>query len=141
MQEAGFLWYPRNVGLAPFDPSLAAGFIRMFSAGHPFDVAALEVGLDTSSVFDWAYANPDFNSQLIEACRRNIDAAAVLLPSKILSSEGPQALERIKAYAKSVQFLAERLVPEKYSPTVIHATRGKGGQLEPLAMIAVPPKE
>lgn len=125
-----------------YDQAAADAIIAAMDGGTPFRAACEEAGVTYVVAYRWRRLNVEkFGERIAEAQGSHYESKVEEGFLDIERAENKFELDRAKLKLDNAWKAVERLKPDRYSPTLITATRGTDGKLAPIAaMVVVPPK-
>lgn len=127
-----------------YDQAAADRVVSAMDGGAPFKRACTEAGVDYTSAYRWRRLNVErFAERVAGAMEAHYEAKLEEAFEELdrLDNEDRGGLGRVKVKLDNAWKAVERVKPDRYSPTLITATRGADGKIAPvMAMVVVPPK-
>lgn len=127
-----------------FDTDAAKRIVEELEAGSSYSQACRAAGVPVREANRWRKFNVEgFGEKvsLAQEFRAELLIEEALDAVNDVTGESANELNAAKLKLSAAQWYAERMKPDRYSPTVINATRGSDGKLAPvMALVLVPPK-
>lgn len=128
-----------------YDQAAADSIVAAMDGGLSFRRACSGAGVSYVDAYRWRRLNANkFAERVAEAMNAHYEAKLEDAFEELdsLDPEDRNGLPRVKVKLDNAWKAVERTKPDRYSPTLITATRGADGKLAPIAaMVVVPPKD
>lgn len=113
----------------------ADDIVRHMDGGLSFPRACSEAGVSLKDAYRWRRLNVEnFAERISQSLVHRSDVLLDEAHDAITSADSKEALTQAKLLFEEAKWYAERLQPDRYSPTLITATRGEDGRLGPASI-------